>query len=89
VSSLSGVTLPADCVYFGEISLSGAVRPVAQAAARLKEAERLGFDRAVLPGASLEKEVPGRAGARGLVDVAALVADIAAAARPQLRSAAI
>jgi DNA repair protein RadA/Sms len=89
VSSLSGVTLPADCVYFGEISLSGAIRPVAQTAARLKEAERLGFDRAVLPSASMEKEAPGRAGARGLEDVAALVADIAAAARPQLRSAAI
>ena len=28
----------ADAVYFGEVSLSGAVRPVAQAAARLKEA---------------------------------------------------
>jgi DNA repair protein RadA/Sms len=62
---------------------------VAQAAARLKEAERLGFDRSVLPAASMEKEAPGKAGARGLDNVAALVADIAAAARPQLRSAAI
>jgi len=30
--------LPTDAVYFGEISLSGAVRPVAQTSARLKEA---------------------------------------------------
>ena len=29
VSSLAGLALPADCVYFGEVSLSGAVRPVA------------------------------------------------------------
>jgi DNA repair protein RadA/Sms len=43
VSSLANAPLPADAVYFGEISLSGAVRPVAQAAARLKEAKKLGF----------------------------------------------
>ena len=41
--------LPTDAVYFGEISLSGAVRPVAQTSARLKEAAKLGFGRAVLP----------------------------------------
>ena len=54
VSSLSGAPLPADGVYFGEISLSGAVRPVAHASQRLKEAEKLGFSRAVLPVASAD-----------------------------------
>ncbi|WP_152045556.1 DNA repair protein RadA [Aureimonas psammosilenae] len=49
VSSLSGMALPSDCVYFGEISLSGAVRPVAHAGQRIKEAEKLGFAQAVLP----------------------------------------
>jgi DNA repair protein RadA/Sms len=49
VSSLAGIALPADCVYFGEVSLSGAVRPVAHAAQRLKEAEKLGFRLAVVP----------------------------------------
>jgi DNA repair protein RadA/Sms len=49
VSSLTGLALPADCVYFGEISLSGAIRPVAHALQRLKEAEKLGFAQAVLP----------------------------------------
>jgi DNA repair protein RadA/Sms len=49
VSSLTGLALPADCVYFGEISLSGAIRPVAHAQQRLKEAEKLGFVQAVLP----------------------------------------
>jgi DNA repair protein RadA/Sms len=49
VSSLTGLALPADCVYFGEISLSGAIRPVAHAQQRLKEAEKLGFSQAVLP----------------------------------------
>src|SRR6185503_7640165 len=46
VSSLAGAALPADAVYFGEVSLSGSVRPVAQSAARLKEAAKLGFARA-------------------------------------------
>src|SRR5246127_645101 len=49
VSSLANAPLPADAVYFGEISLSGAVRPVAQTAMRLKEAAKLGFGRAVIP----------------------------------------
>jgi DNA repair protein RadA/Sms len=37
------------CVYFGEVGLSGEVRQVAQAEARLKEAQKLGFERACLP----------------------------------------
>jgi DNA repair protein RadA/Sms len=52
VSSLANAPLPADAVYFGEVSLSGAVRPVAQTAARLKEAQKLGFNRAVMPESS-------------------------------------
>jgi DNA repair protein RadA/Sms len=52
VSSLTGIALPADCVYFGEISLSGAIRPVAHAQQRLKE--KLGFGQAVLPRGSEE-----------------------------------
>ncbi|MGH6762784.1 MAG: DNA repair protein RadA [Phyllobacterium sp.] len=54
VSSIAGIALPADCVYFGEISLSGAIRPVAHASQRLKEAEKLGFRQAVLPAGSAE-----------------------------------
>ena len=41
--------LPLDTVVFGEISLSGAVRPVGQTETRLKEARKLGFARAILP----------------------------------------
>jgi DNA repair protein RadA/Sms len=52
VSSLANAPLPADAVYFGEVSLSGAVRPVAQMAARLKEAHKLGFTRAIVPEAA-------------------------------------
>jgi DNA repair protein RadA/Sms len=58
VSSLSGNPLPPDTVYFGELGLSGAIRPVAQAPARLKEAAKLGFSGAVAPAPRLEKGKP-------------------------------
>ena len=78
VSSLANAPLPADAVYFGEVSLSGAIRPVAQGPARLKEAAKLGFTRAIVPEAGRAE-----AGEPGLkiIDVASLaslVADIAA-----------
>lgn len=41
--------LPPEAVLFGEISLSGALRPVAGAENRLKEAQKLGFSQAILP----------------------------------------
>jgi len=50
VSSFSGVALPAGNIYFGEVSLSGAIRPVGHMAARLKEAEKLGFTGGSVPG---------------------------------------
>ena len=34
---------------FGEISLSGEIRAVGRAEARLREAQKLGFDRALAP----------------------------------------
>jgi DNA repair protein RadA/Sms len=43
ISSLTGSPLPADAVYFGEISLAGGVRPVVHGSLRLREAEKLGF----------------------------------------------
>jgi DNA repair protein RadA/Sms len=48
-SAASGQPTHAGAVYFGEVGLSGEVRQVAQADARLKEAQKLGFERAVLP----------------------------------------
>ncbi|MBN9555542.1 MAG: DNA repair protein RadA [Alphaproteobacteria bacterium] len=49
ISSLGGRPLPKDSVFFGEISLSGDIRPVPQAEARLKEAAKLGFRQAFIP----------------------------------------
>jgi DNA repair protein RadA/Sms len=51
LSSISNVALGPHDVYFGEISLSGAVRPAGHMSSRLKEARKLGFKRATLPAA--------------------------------------
>jgi DNA repair protein RadA/Sms len=48
-SAVLDVPLPASLVAFGEASLSGEVRPVGRADARLKEAAKLGFRAAVAP----------------------------------------
>jgi DNA repair protein RadA/Sms len=51
LSSISNLALGSHDVYFGEISLSGAVRPAGHMMSRLKEATKLGFKRAVMPAA--------------------------------------
>jgi DNA repair protein RadA/Sms len=48
LSAREDVALPADMVIFGEISLSGALRPVTQTENRLKEAQKLGFSSAAI-----------------------------------------
>ena len=52
LSAREDVAIPPDMVFFGEISLSGALRPVAQTENRLKEAAKLGFSQATLPARS-------------------------------------
>ena len=49
ISSALDMPLPQGCVVFGEIGLSGEVRAVNRAEARLREAQKLGFDRALAP----------------------------------------
>ena len=49
LSAREDVALPPDMVVFGEISLSGALRPVGQTENRLKEAQKLGFSQAIAP----------------------------------------
>jgi DNA repair protein RadA/Sms len=56
LSSTSANAAPEDTVYFGEVSLTGAVRAVSHRDQRLKEAAKLGFGSAVLPAASGEAE---------------------------------
>ncbi|MGR3495901.1 DNA repair protein RadA [Citreimonas sp.] len=49
LSAREDAALPAETVVFGEISLSGALRPVGPMENRLKEAGKLGFSSAILP----------------------------------------
>ncbi len=49
VSAATETPTSAGTVYFGEVGLSGEIRQVAQADARLKEAQKLGFETATLP----------------------------------------
>jgi DNA repair protein RadA/Sms len=85
VSSLARASLPADAVYFGEVSLSGAVRPVAQTAARLKEAQKLGFARAIVPEAA-RTEAPQGFALATIATLSELVADIARDGLPTRRA---
>mgnify|MGYP001161551023 FL=1 len=48
-SSIKDIPLRADTVLIGEVGLSGELRMVSQMPARLREAARLGFKRAVIP----------------------------------------
>jgi DNA repair protein RadA/Sms len=81
LSSLAHAPLPADAVYFGEVSLSGAVRPVGQTAARLKEAQKLGFTKAITPEAARKEAAEGFA-ITPIGSVSSLVADIAQGGTP-------
>lgn len=67
VSAISEQPVRADTVAFGEVALSGALRPVAHAGLRLKEAAKLGFERGMVPAAvAEEKGGIGLTGFRGL-----------------------
>ncbi|HML14101.1 MAG TPA: DNA repair protein RadA [Xanthobacteraceae bacterium] len=81
VSSLANAPLPPDAVYFGEVSLSGAIRPVAQTSARLKEAAKLGFARAILPQGGSEASAEAGLTLEAVTSLSSLVADIAARGR--------
>ncbi|MGA8258793.1 MAG: DNA repair protein RadA [Arenicellales bacterium] len=58
VSSLRNRALPMDLVVFGEIGLGGEVRPVQHGVERLREAHKLGFERALVPRENLGRQVP-------------------------------
>jgi DNA repair protein RadA/Sms len=49
VSSLGNRPIPGKLVVFGEIGLAGEVRPAPRGQDRLKEAAKLGFERAIIP----------------------------------------
>jgi DNA repair protein RadA/Sms len=57
-SSLRGRAVPAQLVAFGEIGLTGEVRPVAYGDERLREAQAQGFTIAVVPQGNAPRKAP-------------------------------
>jgi DNA repair protein RadA/Sms len=56
ISSFRDQALPRDLVVFGEVGLSGEIRPVPNGQERLKEALKHGFKRAVIPFGNAPKQ---------------------------------
>ncbi|GHC10256.1 DNA repair protein RadA [Gemmobacter lutimaris] len=75
LSAREDVAIPPDMVLFGEISLSGALRPVGQTENRLKEAAKLGFSQATLPARSKSGQAEGMR-LREMADLTALVGEM-------------
>ncbi len=55
ISSYQDKVIPDGTLAFGEVGLSGEVRAVSQAAQRVQEARKLGFDTVILPAVSMEQ----------------------------------
>ena len=75
LSAREDVALPQGSVVFGEISLSGALRPAGQTENRLKEAAKLGFSSAIAPAQS-KRVATGDMALRHYPDLATLVGDM-------------
>ena len=75
LSAREDVAIPPDMVLFGEISLSGALRPVGQTENRLKEASKLGFSQATLPSRSKLGQSEGM-NLRQMADLTAFVGEM-------------
>jgi len=74
LSAREDVAIPPDMVLFGEIGLSGALRPVSQTENRLKEASKLGFTQAIAPARSKTGQAEMRV--REMPDLVAFVGDM-------------
>ena len=91
LSSQTGMPVPPECVVFGEIGLSAEVRPVSRWDARLKEAAKLGFTRAIIPARRAGRERDSTPAAMriteidGLDDLVAQFADAATVGRKAAR----
>jgi DNA repair protein RadA/Sms len=75
-SSLREVPLPHDLVVFGELGLTGEVRPVTFGEERIREAAKLGFRRALVPEANLPREPVEGIEVRGVARIEAAISRI-------------
>jgi DNA repair protein RadA/Sms len=77
VSSLAGAVIPPSVALYGEIALSGALRPVGQSEQRAREAAKLGLETVITAAGGQGKKPSAVAGLRQMANVADLVAYIA------------
>ena len=73
ISSVTGQPLPTRCVFFGEVALSGELRQVAQSESRLKEAQKLGFDLAMMPKPRKSQKAPSGLVVQNIENLAQLI----------------
>lgn len=59
LSSFRNKALPRDLIVFGEVGLSGEIRPVANGTERIAEARKHGFTRAIVPKGNVPKKTDG------------------------------
>lgn len=59
LSSLRNRQLPQDLIVFGEVGLSGEIRPVQSGQERLREAQKHGFKRAIVPAGNAPRALAG------------------------------
>ena len=79
VSSLRDRPLPQDLVVFGEVGLSGEIRPVPSGQERISEAAKHGFRRAIVPAANMPRKAPANMqvyGVKKLADALAVLDDL-------------
>lgn len=67
-SSLMNRPLPTQLVVFGEVGLSGEVRPVQRGQERIREAAKLGFTQAIIPQLNLPPKFKGASAKGGMID---------------------
>lgn len=70
VSSYRDNPLPRDMIVFGEVGLSGEIRPVPNGGDRLNEAAKHGFKRAIVPIANVPKKAPDGMTIQGVKNIA-------------------
>lgn len=58
ISGLKDTVIPAGCVAFGEVGLTGEIRSVSNVDQRISEAARLGFKRIIVPHHNLKSVTP-------------------------------
>jgi DNA repair protein RadA/Sms len=85
LSALNETPVPGDTVVFGEIALSGEVRPVGHGEARLKEAAKLGFATAWMPSRGGRQRRDAGLSIIGIAHLSDLVAKLSAKRAPLRR----